>query len=72
MFIVGKHFYERVQQRWIQSTLGAFLEPLGGKRDGAVYVCEQYSNDTELLQINLLTAFAGGSPGAFADNISFF
>lgn len=35
-------------------------------------VCEQCSNDTELLQINLLTAFVGTSPGAFADNISSF
>lgn len=45
----------RVQWRWIHSTLGAFLEPVGEKRDRVVYVCEQCSNDTELLQINLLT-----------------
>lgn len=56
----------------MQSTLGTFLEPVGGKRDGAIYVCEQCSNGPELLQINLLTTFAGASPGAFADNISSF
>lgn len=45
----------RVQWRWIHSTLGAFLEPIGERGDQVVYMCEQYSNDTELLQINLLT-----------------
>lgn len=37
-----------------------------------MYMCEQCSNGTELLQINLLTTFAGAGPCAFADNISSF